>query len=165
MVCPCCVYCCIIMFLVSGGSLSPIIITAANCSDLILEVLPFIERAQSSALDRGDVDEYVFAACLRLNKSVTFRRIEPWAISISQVTILDNVILIGNLVAKATAEYTPVFRCLTGAAAACRCRGACAGSIRCQLDHLDLFLCLVGLCRNRPHAHQSAGKGHSNASP
>ena len=30
---------------------------------------------------------------------------------------------------------------------------------------LTLFLCLVGLCRNRPHAHQSAGKGHSNASP
>ena len=45
--------------------------------DLILEVLPFIERAQSSALDRRDVDEYVFAACLRLNKSVTLRRIEP----------------------------------------------------------------------------------------
>src|SRR5262252_10835241 len=34
--------------------------------DLILEVLPFIERAQSSAFDRGDVDGYVFASCLRL---------------------------------------------------------------------------------------------------
>src|SRR5262249_5934631 len=45
--------------------------------DLILEVLPLVERAQSSALDRGDVDEYVFAARLRLNKSVTLRRIEP----------------------------------------------------------------------------------------
>ena len=37
--------------------------------DLILDVLPFIECAQSSALDRRDVDEYVFAACLRLDKS------------------------------------------------------------------------------------------------
>src|SRR5215468_3528105 len=46
--------------------------------DLILDVLPFIESAPSSALDRGDVDEYVFAACLRLNKSVTLRRIEPF---------------------------------------------------------------------------------------
>src|SRR5215813_10059170 len=45
--------------------------------DLILEVLPFVEGAHSSALDRGDVDEYVFAACLWLNKSVTLRRIEP----------------------------------------------------------------------------------------
>src|SRR5215471_20839462 len=43
--------------------------------DLILEVLPFIERAQSSALDRGDVDEHIFAACLRLDKSVALRRI------------------------------------------------------------------------------------------
>src|SRR5215813_5899765 len=45
--------------------------------DLILEVLPFIERAQSSAPDRGDVDEYVFAACLRLDKSIALGRIEP----------------------------------------------------------------------------------------
>src|SRR5215471_10019405 len=45
--------------------------------DLIFEVLPFIERAQPSALDRGYVDEYVFAACLRLDKSVALRRIEP----------------------------------------------------------------------------------------
>src|SRR6516164_3560261 len=45
--------------------------------DLIIEVLPFIERAQSSALDRGDVDEYVFAAGLRLDESVALRRIEP----------------------------------------------------------------------------------------
>jgi len=34
--------------------------------DLILDLLPFIERAQSSALDRGDMDEHVFAASLRL---------------------------------------------------------------------------------------------------
>jgi hypothetical protein len=36
----------------------------------------------------------------------------PRAISISQVTIRDVVILIGDLVAKATTElYTAVFRC------------------------------------------------------
>src|SRR5262249_20606900 len=45
--------------------------------DLKLDLLPFIERAQSSALDRGDVDEYVFAACLRLDKSIALGWIEP----------------------------------------------------------------------------------------
>src|SRR6266498_5576845 len=45
--------------------------------DLILDLLPFIERAQSSALDCGDVDEHVFAARLRLNKSIALSRIEP----------------------------------------------------------------------------------------
>src|SRR5215470_6918655 len=44
---------------------------------LILDLLPFIERAQSSLLDRGDMDEHVFAACLRLDKSITLGRIEP----------------------------------------------------------------------------------------
>src|SRR5262249_49894902 len=45
--------------------------------DLVLEVLPFIERAQSSALDRGDVDKYIFATCLRLDKTIALGRIEP----------------------------------------------------------------------------------------
>src|SRR5262245_42210378 len=45
--------------------------------DLILDLLPFIERAQSSALDRRDVDEHVFAASLRLDKSVALGWIEP----------------------------------------------------------------------------------------
>ena len=99
--------------------------------DLILEVLPFIERAQSSALDRGDVDEYIFAACLRLDKSVAFVGLNhftvPRAISICQVTIRGDVILVGDLVAKAATElYTAVFQCLTRAVAACRCPGACA---------------------------------------
>jgi len=31
-------------------------------------LLPFIERSQSGPLDRGDVDEYVFAAGLRLDE-------------------------------------------------------------------------------------------------
>src|SRR5215813_7745600 len=45
--------------------------------DLKLDLLPFIERAQSSALDRGDVDEHVFAASLRLDKSIALGWIEP----------------------------------------------------------------------------------------
>src|SRR5262245_49304650 len=45
--------------------------------DLILDLLPFIEHAQSSALDRGDVDEHVFAASLRLDKSIALGWIEP----------------------------------------------------------------------------------------
>src|SRR5262249_34192498 len=45
--------------------------------DLILDVLPFVERVQSSALDCGDVDEDVLAATLRLNKSIALGRIEP----------------------------------------------------------------------------------------
>ena len=31
--------------------------------------------------------------------------------------------------------------------------------IRCQLDQLDVALCLVDLCRNRPHAHQVSREG------
>jgi hypothetical protein len=49
---------------------------AAVLFDLILDVLPFIERAQSSALDCGDVDEHVPAALLRLNESIALGRIE-----------------------------------------------------------------------------------------
>jgi len=83
--------------------------------DLILEVLPFIELAQSRALDRGHVDEYVFAACLRL--------INPWplvglnhftvprTISISQVTIRGDVIQIGDLVAR---RWRPRHQALPG---------------------------------------------------
>src|SRR5262249_51120035 len=44
--------------------------------DLILDVLPFIEGGQSSALDCGDVDEHILAACL-LNESIALGRIEP----------------------------------------------------------------------------------------
>ena len=128
--------------------------------DLILEVLPFIERAQSSALDRGDVDEYIFAACLRLDKSVAFVGLNhftvPRASSISQVTILGDVIPIGKLVAKAMAElYTPVFRCLARAAAACRCRGASG----INLTSFSGLLTFVEIARARI---RSAGKGHIN---
>jgi hypothetical protein len=74
-----------------------------------------IERAQSRALDRRHVDEYVFAACLRL--------INPWplvglnhftvprTISISQVTIRGDVIQIGDLVAR---RWRPRHQALPG---------------------------------------------------
>jgi hypothetical protein len=40
--------------------------------------LTLVEGAQAGALDRGDVHEYVSAAVLRLNESITFRRVEPF---------------------------------------------------------------------------------------
>ena len=96
---------------------------------------------------RGDVHEYVFAACLRHDKSIALGRIEPLHGAArhfdSQVTIRGDVILIGDLVAKTTTElYTAVYRC---AAAACRCRGASArrhplraGSVRRLRDRRSL---------------------------
>jgi uncharacterized heparinase superfamily protein len=45
--------------------------------DLELDLLTFIERAQSSALDSRDVHEYISAAACRLNKAVAFLRVEP----------------------------------------------------------------------------------------
>src|SRR5262249_30565861 len=36
-----------------------------------------VEGGQAGALDRGDMDEYVFAAALGLNESITLRRVEP----------------------------------------------------------------------------------------
>src|SRR5262249_45984253 len=45
--------------------------------DLILDVLPFIERVQSRALNSGDMNEHVPAAALRLNESIALIRIEP----------------------------------------------------------------------------------------
>jgi hypothetical protein len=42
--------------------------------ELILDLLPFIKRAQSGALDRGDMHEHVLAAAtLRLNESIAFQ--------------------------------------------------------------------------------------------
>src|SRR5262249_44388528 len=51
---------------------------SAALFDLILDVLAFIERVQSRALDCGDVNEHVFAATLRLNESIALIRIEPF---------------------------------------------------------------------------------------
>jgi len=51
---------------------------AAVADQLVFDHLTFVERGQASALDRGDMDEYVFAAILRLNESIAFRRVEPF---------------------------------------------------------------------------------------
>src|SRR5439155_14185281 len=46
--------------------------------DLILDLLPFIERAQSGALNSGDMNKHVPAAtALRLNEPIPLGRIEP----------------------------------------------------------------------------------------
>jgi hypothetical protein len=46
--------------------------------DLIFDLLPFVERAQSGALDSGDMNKYVPAAtALRLNETIALGWIEP----------------------------------------------------------------------------------------
>ena len=44
---------------------------------LVLDNLTLIETAEAGSLDSRDMDEHVFSAALRLNKSVTFLSIEP----------------------------------------------------------------------------------------
>src|SRR5215467_9758232 len=51
---------------------------AAVADELVFDHLTLVERGQARALDRGDMDEYVFAAVLRLNEPITFRRVEPF---------------------------------------------------------------------------------------
>jgi len=77
--------------------------------DLILDLLPFIERTQSSALDCGDVDEHVLAAtALRLNESIALGRIEPLHLPRAIVDLPTDdpadLILIGGLAANAATE-------------------------------------------------------------
>jgi hypothetical protein len=45
--------------------------------DFRFDLLTFIERGQSCALDGRDMDEYILPATLRLNESITLHRIEP----------------------------------------------------------------------------------------
>src|SRR5262249_39764645 len=51
---------------------------AAVADHFIFDHLTLVERSQAGALDRGDVDEYIFAAALGLNETITFRRVEPF---------------------------------------------------------------------------------------
>ena len=44
---------------------------------VVLNGRALVQRAKPSALHRGDVNEYVLAAALRCDKSVSFRRVEP----------------------------------------------------------------------------------------
>ena len=50
---------------------------AAIGDDFVLNVLAFVERAQSGALDGGDVNEHILATALRLDKAITLGRVEP----------------------------------------------------------------------------------------
>jgi len=45
--------------------------------DLILNVLAFVECAQPGPLHGRDVNEHILATALRLDKAVTFGRVEP----------------------------------------------------------------------------------------
>src|SRR6266446_1716736 len=56
---------------VFGGLLAPI------AGNFVLNDLPLVESAQAGTLDRGNVDEHVLAAALRLNESVALGRVEP----------------------------------------------------------------------------------------
>src|SRR5262249_8837585 len=89
---------------------------AAVLFDLILDVLPFIERAQSGALDGGHVYEHLAAARLRLKENIALDRIAPHhhaaRLLISQLTSRD-IILIGGLPANAAMGLcTSGFRCV-----------------------------------------------------
>ena len=50
---------------------------AAIFDNLVLNMLAFVEGAQPGPLDRGDVHEHILAAALRLDKAITFCRVEP----------------------------------------------------------------------------------------
>src|SRR5262249_29224782 len=50
---------------------------AAVADHFIFDRLTLVEGGQAGALDRGDVDEYIFAAALGLNESIALRRVEP----------------------------------------------------------------------------------------
>ena len=44
---------------------------------VVFDDLPLIETAEAGFLDGRDMDEHIFSAALRRNKSVAFLRIEP----------------------------------------------------------------------------------------
>src|SRR5215510_11673199 len=50
---------------------------AAVADHFIFDRLTLIESGQAGTLDRGDMDEYVFAAALGLNEPIALRRVEP----------------------------------------------------------------------------------------
>jgi hypothetical protein len=84
--------------------------------DLIFKVLPFVKGGQSNSLDRGDVDEHVFAPCLRLNESIALVGLNHFTTPRAIVNLPANdphdIILIGGLAANAATELcTSGFRC------------------------------------------------------
>src|SRR5215475_10280168 len=77
---------------------------AAVADQLVLDHLTFVERGQAGALDRGDMDEYVFAAVLRLNESIALGRIEPFHGASSHLGLLACTNLIATAHHRATAH-------------------------------------------------------------
>src|SRR5215831_9779582 len=51
---------------------------AAIGHELVFDSLTLVERAETSALDRRDVDEYVLISARRANEPVAFSWIEPF---------------------------------------------------------------------------------------
>ena len=103
----------------------------------------------------GNIKAYAVAGKARLAKAPEIPTAEEAGVSglavsfwhglwAPKVTIRGDVILVGDLVAKATTElYTALFRCLTRAVAAVQ--APVLGGIRCRLDQLDVVLRLVDL--------------------
>ena len=58
--------------------------------DLVGDLLPFIQVANSSPFDRADMDEYVGAARVGLNESEAFCRVEPFHSPSRHVVLLSN---------------------------------------------------------------------------
>src|SRR5436309_15303541 len=54
---------------------------AAIADELVLDVLAFVQGAQPSALDRGNMHEHVFAAISRLDETIPLCRVEPFHIA------------------------------------------------------------------------------------
>src|SRR5215469_7429132 len=63
---------------------------ATTAHDFILNNLTLIEGAQSSTLNRGNMDEYVLAAAFRLNESVALGRVEPFYGSCCHLRLLAS---------------------------------------------------------------------------
>src|SRR5262245_45919918 len=61
---------------------------ATIADDFVLDGLPFVESAQSCALNRRNVNEHVLAATLRLNESVALGRVEPLHCSLRHLAVL-----------------------------------------------------------------------------
>src|SRR6516225_2296039 len=51
---------------------------AAVADHFVFDRLTLVESGQAGALDRGDMDEHIFAAALGLNEPVALRRVEPF---------------------------------------------------------------------------------------
>src|SRR6516162_11816430 len=79
---------------------------AAVADQLVFDHLTLVERAQARAFDRGDMDEYVFAAVLRLNEPITLRRVEPFHCASSH----HGLRVCTNLIAGRTTIVQPPIR-------------------------------------------------------